>query len=106
MTGLDCRLDQVEPRATTEIFLPEQAAIHGGSLDVKPTRSSTDTDAPAWSHLKPQFTGRVTLATSQSQQLHAGQRGKILLDTHRGSFGDVLISRTRAWIRRRTEAVR
>jgi putative peptide zinc metalloprotease protein len=105
-TGLTCRLEQVEPRATTDILLPEQAAPHGGRLDVKPTRPAAGSTEPAWSHLTPQFSGRATLTAAQSRQLHAGQRGTVVLDEHPGTVGQVLTTYLRNWLRHRLAALR
>lgn len=98
----ESRLEKVIPRATLTPPHPALAAVNGGPLPVKNTRSKTDgVSKDSLQLFTPRFTGIVELDGAASAQLRAGQTGHVSYRPCDQSIGDYFYQAVSTWVRKR-----
>jgi hypothetical protein len=91
-------LGRVDPRASLRIPHPALGADAGGALPVKPKKQKADAKAPDSELLDPHFSASISLFSTQSLRLHAGQRAMVLFSSSEQSWAGRLVLRLRKWI--------
>ncbi len=94
---LDAPLESVEPRASVVPLSPSLCAPLGGSLAVRSIPGESSVHEQQYELLSPRFSGTIRLTAAQSRQVHAGQRGRVVL---RGSetVGQYFYHRAAQWV--------
>lgn len=98
---LDCQLDRVEPRASSEVVHAALIAPASGPIPVRSMTSGSATNGDSWQYVHPRFGGQIQLPTSDAEKLRAGQSASVKLATRHGTLGGHLCRIVRDWLRAR-----
>ncbi len=99
-------LDEIEPRASSEIPHAALAAPGGGSLPVKSKSTSAGSstgDSDHWELLAPRFLATINLNSQRSLALKTGQTGSVTFRDGRESIGEHLYRAAQRWLRDRLQ---
>ncbi len=88
-------LSSITPRATDHATHPALCSSHGGPLPVRADHNKNSTDGVRL--LEPRFVGHVTLPTTESEQLRAGQLCTISIRSPDDTIGHVLAKHVHDW---------
>ncbi len=96
---LDCQLDRVDPRASSEVVSAALIAPSRGPIPVRQIPSTSATASDPWQYIHPRFGGQVQLPVSDAEKLRAGQSASVKLATRHGTLGGQLCRIVRDWFR-------
>ena len=97
------KLKRINPRASTDLYLPSLGANQGGPLPVKPLASDSSNRESHFSLLDPRFTIDLEIESKLGMQLNAGQRGRAFFETQQQSLGSYLYIAVTDWLENKIE---
>jgi putative peptide zinc metalloprotease protein len=98
---LRANLVRLDPQASETPLHPSLCACYGGPLPVHSAEHRATNDEPNLELLSPRFTATIELDPANSEQVHGGQRGIVLLATSRETIATNIYLRVRNWVYRK-----
>lgn len=97
-------LDQLNPRASTDILDPALGSHVGGTIAVREKHQVDSDRQKQWEFAEPRFLATIKLSPTESLRLFAGETGYALIRWRPESLGIAVRECVSAWIRNKLDA--